>query len=278
MPQHACSWYQPAIDAYQLALMREFNKLGGKGIVQPLIYGTFQAYLRRYAILPHRTIIGIRLTLPRPCSTPMHLVQSFKDAESNGYTLGVKLVRGAYHPHEVAAHQAQQEGKKTLSISPDAFAPVWTAKEESDRCYNECAKVLLGKIQEDIEKKKGQRVGILFGTHNWDSCRLILRELVERGLGRSVGAEGEEPGVQMGDEVTERLTMGQLFGMCFRGWRTTVRVLIRFAGMNNALTDYLVNHTRSNAPMVIKYAFLSFLGFGSNQPLVDMCRMALFRR
>ena len=44
------SWYQPAIDALTLALMREFNSLGAKksrGQVQPLVYGTFQAYLRR---------------------------------------------------------------------------------------------------------------------------------------------------------------------------------------------------------------------------------------
>ncbi len=41
------SWYQPAVDAFQTSLMREFNKLDGKGSVQPLIYGTYQAYLRR---------------------------------------------------------------------------------------------------------------------------------------------------------------------------------------------------------------------------------------
>jgi len=48
------SWYQPAIDALTLSLMREFNSLdpnqsteGGSGKIQPLVYGTFQAYLRR---------------------------------------------------------------------------------------------------------------------------------------------------------------------------------------------------------------------------------------
>lgn len=48
------SWYQPAIDALTLALMREFNSLDQRsrtgGYVQPLIYGTFQAYLRRYLV------------------------------------------------------------------------------------------------------------------------------------------------------------------------------------------------------------------------------------
>ena len=45
------SWYQPAIDVLTLALMREFNSLDekkGRGQIQPLVYGTFQAYLRRY--------------------------------------------------------------------------------------------------------------------------------------------------------------------------------------------------------------------------------------
>jgi len=43
------SWYQPAMDAFQLALMREFNRCQeSKGQrAQPLVYGTYQAYLRR---------------------------------------------------------------------------------------------------------------------------------------------------------------------------------------------------------------------------------------
>jgi len=51
------SWYQPAVDAYTHALMERFNKtswlswaqtLGGSSSVQPLVYNTFQAYLRRF--------------------------------------------------------------------------------------------------------------------------------------------------------------------------------------------------------------------------------------
>lgn len=60
-----CSSYQPAIDAFQLSLMMQFNRpspvkqqsLRSRSSVttasspssfQPLIYGTYQAYLRRY--------------------------------------------------------------------------------------------------------------------------------------------------------------------------------------------------------------------------------------
>ncbi|KAK0449641.1 FAD-linked oxidoreductase-like protein [Desarmillaria tabescens] len=191
------------------ALMREFNKLGESSSVQPLIYGTFQAYLKR---------------------TPSFLEQSFKDAKAGNYSLGVKLVRGAYHPHETTAHQAFQAGKTSLSLSSDPLPPVWAEKWETDKCYNECAKMLIGELKQDLGGK-AQTMGILFGTHNWTSCDLILTELVGRGLAKRV--EGDV--VSLGDEVTERLTIGQLFGM------------------GDALTDYLVERTRSSTPMIIKY-------------------------
>ncbi|KAK0204224.1 FAD-linked oxidoreductase-like protein [Desarmillaria ectypa] len=207
--RHALPWYQPAIDALQLALMREFNKIGESSGVQPLIYGTFQAYLKR---------------------TPSYLEQSFKDAKAGNYSLGVKLVRGAYHPHETIAHQSYQAGKTSLSISSDPLPPVWAEKWETDKCYNECAKMLIGELKQDLGGK-AQTMGILFGTHNWASCELILTELVGRGLAKRV--EGDV--VSLGDEVTERLTIGQLFGM------------------GDALTNYLVERTRSTTPMIIKY-------------------------
>jgi hypothetical protein len=50
---------QPAIDAFTLSLQRQFNKLPSDGRssatndlngVQPLVFGTYQAYLRRYVV------------------------------------------------------------------------------------------------------------------------------------------------------------------------------------------------------------------------------------
>ncbi|KAI5120872.1 hypothetical protein M0805_008244 [Coniferiporia weirii] len=241
------SWYQPAIDAYQLALMREFNRLpsypssftrvvsaitgsslpNGQdgGPVQPLIYGTFQAYLRR---------------------TPDYLAQAFRDAEAGNFALGVKLVRGAYHPLEVAAHReglretGSAEVPKSLSISPDTLPPVWLSKAETDACYNACARVLVGRVRDELRGRSvggGERVpgvGILFGTHNWGSCEIILDELVGAGLAARE-REGKGEVVRIGDEVAERVTFGQLYGM------------------SDALTDSLVNRTRSTDPFVIKY-------------------------
>ncbi|KAJ4485303.1 FAD-linked oxidoreductase [Lentinula aciculospora] len=240
------SWYQPAIDAMQLALMREFNKVTSQGdesgpSIQPLVYGTFQAYLRR---------------------TPLHLAQSYRDAQVNNYTLGVKLVRGAYHPHEVIAHEtAHSHGQHSLSISPDPLPPVWTSKNETDRCYNECVKMLVGWVKDDIhsatstassaltvsvanwfankdhsERPRLPKISVLFGTHNWSSVKLIFSELVETRLASIAGENEEgEAVLKLADEVTERVTLGQLYGM------------------SDDLTNYIVHRTISNSPMVIKY-------------------------
>ncbi|KAL5534787.1 hypothetical protein ACEPAG_1251 [Sanghuangporus baumii] len=259
------SWYQPAIDAYQRALMAEFNRLPQpvlqsiftrtlwKGFrnsgspeqdyppVQPLIYGTFQAYLRR---------------------TPEHLVQSLLDAEAGNYALGVKLVRGAYHPFEVSAHatrmlaNSETETKavssgatvfSSPSISPEPLSPVWENKAETDEVYDVCARMLIKHVAQEIahihekQKRSGDmnqptvsRIGILFGTHNLKSCEHILDALVREDLATRSYEAGLEV-IHVDDDAAERITLGQLYGT------------------RDALTDYLVEKTRSSEPFVIKY-------------------------
>ncbi|EIN13286.1 FAD-linked oxidoreductase [Punctularia strigosozonata HHB-11173 SS5] len=234
------TWYQPAVDAYAHALMRHFNRLpstGGKWkqligstpvaapAVQPLIYQTYQAYLRR---------------------TLGYLQQSLEDARENGFALGVKLVRGAYHPHELAAHPNGKTPKdssdpslqvKLPSISPDPEPPVWLKKSETDACYNACLRVLVEGVAKDV-KARGRNgtptIGVLFGTHNTTSAELVLEEIVQHGLGsRTQGGE-----VVLSPEVTERINMGQLYGMCW---------------MSDELTDYLASKTKAASPFVLKY-------------------------
>ncbi|KAG5335773.1 hypothetical protein E4T56_gene13817 [Termitomyces sp. T112] len=220
------SWYQPAIDALTLSLSRQFNKLPSRenqntSAVQPLIYGTYQAYLRR---------------------TPELLAQSLADAKAGNYALGVKLVRGAYHSFEVAAHKAQFEGKPSHLLSSEPSPPVWLTKSETDDRYNACVRMLVRKIREDVDvqqrKGKDKRtgtpgLGVLFGTHNWESCDVILRELVKSRLAIKSGRNEEL--VMVPDDVTERVAIGQLYGMC------------------DDLTNHLVNSTVSNTPLIIKY-------------------------
>ena len=97
--------------------------------------------------------------------TPAHLAQSFLDAKAGHYALGVKLVRGAYHLFESTAHAehvgtiqaSQRKFSSSLSISNEELPPVWSEKEETDRCYNACARVLLERVKEQL--KDGRRRG-----------------------------------------------------------------------------------------------------------------------
>ena len=203
--------------------------------------------------------------------TPAHLALALADARANNYALGVKLVRGAYHPHEIAAHKAMAyDGRPLISISPDVEPPVWMEKRETDEAYNGCLKVLIKAVKEDVERcekavghtvvekisdvsnkgwfglfsisragntdiKKNERaakadkkpkktttalppasIGVLFGTHNWTSCGLILKNLVDAGLavtsdGREFKPEAAEV-VKISDEAVERIAIGQLYG------------------------------------------------------------------
>ncbi|KZP26013.1 FAD-linked oxidoreductase [Athelia psychrophila] len=247
------TWYQPAIDALSLSLSREFNRLppapasapswwpwsaaaekdtDGAGQVhgeQPLVYATYQAYLRR---------------------TPAHLLHDLALARRDGYALGVKLVRGAYHSYELAAFEAHTpassesasagsvgsapavtkgRGKTpSKSIAPTApYPPVWLEKADSDACYDACARVLVREVAASLSSP---RVSVLFGTHNWESCDAILGEMADTGLAR---VEGQR--VLVKGEAEGRVLFGQLYGM------------------SDALTDSLVFRTITQAPFVLKY-------------------------
>ncbi|KAG8714813.1 hypothetical protein FRC11_007044 [Ceratobasidium sp. 423] len=208
------TWYQPGIDAFVLALSREFNRPSSSDRFneQPLVYATYQAYLKR---------------------TPAHLARSIQDARDFGYLLGVKLVRGAYYDKETAEHPDLE--------SPDC--PVWAEKPQTDACYNACAKLLINELAKyyghssspSISKgwlaSPHTGIGLLFGTHNALSCTHILESLVDAGLA-SRTADGK---VIIKNEVEKQLCFGQLYGM------------------RDDLTDWMVQTVKANSPMVLKY-------------------------
>ncbi|KDN46400.1 hypothetical protein RSAG8_04344, partial [Rhizoctonia solani AG-8 WAC10335] len=214
------TWYQPGIDAFVLALSREFNKPSSSDRFneQPLVYATYQAYLRR---------------------TPAHLARSIQDARNFGYLLGVKLVRGAYYDQETAEHHD--------SGAPGY--PVWTEKPQTDACYNTCAKLLINELakyysqsgpqgiargdwaEKTLHTSTHTGIGILFGTHNALSCAHILENLVDAGL----ASRTTEDRVVLKDKVEERLCFGQLYGM------------------RDDLTDWMVQTVEAKSPMVLKY-------------------------
>ncbi|CAE6499008.1 unnamed protein product [Rhizoctonia solani] len=208
------TWYQPGIDAFVLALSREFNRPSNSDRFneQPLVYATYQAYLKR---------------------TPTHLARSIQDAQDFGYLLGVKLVRGAYYDKETVEHPESE--------SPNY--PVWTEKPQTDACYNACARLLINELAKYYGQSSSQSIskgwlasphtgiGLLFGTHNTLSCMHIMESLVDTGLA-SRTADGR---VIIKNGVEERLCFGQLYGM------------------RDDLTEWMVQTVQANSPMVLKY-------------------------
>ncbi|EKG12985.1 Proline dehydrogenase [Macrophomina phaseolina MS6] len=123
------------IDTWTLALERQYNRLETG---QTIMYNTYQAYLK---------------------STPDKLARHLADAQKHGYTLGVKLVRGAY----------------LASEPPERVFP---SKVETDRVYNSLAESLLRRRYADVLRpapgtgeEKLPQIALVLATHNRESIQ-----------------------------------------------------------------------------------------------------------
>lgn len=127
---------QPGLDEWTIALMRKCNQ--GK---KALVYNTIQAYLK-----------GSRVNAER------HITQAAKD----GWTLGLKLVRGAYIEHEVR------------SLIHDT-------KEDTDRSYNLIADMLISqKLPSGTDGLKFPSSALFLATHNAASAKKAIETHQQR--------------------------------------------------------------------------------------------------
>ena len=168
---------QDGIDKWTLDLQRRYNRADGA-----LVYGTYQAYLR---------------------STPMKLAQHLATARDEGFSLGVKLVRGAY-------------------LGSDPRHLFWAAKEETDRAYDGIAESLMRKQWNDMvtparlytgQQPAYPNVDLVLATHNHESVRKALalqQEQMRKGNKHIRLAHAQLMG--MADEVScELILAGQPF-------------------------------------------------------------------
>ncbi|KAI0127109.1 FAD-linked oxidoreductase-like protein [Xylariales sp. AK1849] len=122
---------QAGIDDWALEYQRKYNTVPAHA----LIYGTYQAYLK---------------------STPTTLASHLAAAAKDRFTLGVKLVRGAY-------------------LGADPRHIIHDTKEDTDRCYDGCAEGVIRRewnetlIQPD--DVKFPLVSLVLGSHNLESVR-----------------------------------------------------------------------------------------------------------
>ncbi|MGI8467497.1 MAG: proline dehydrogenase family protein [Pyrinomonadaceae bacterium] len=129
------SWIQNAIDNLAAEAMEKYN------LEKPIIFNTIQLY---------RTD---RLEF---------LKKSHALAKEKGYTLAVKLVRGAY-----------MEKERARAAEMNYPSPIQPDKESTDRDYNAALEYCLENVED---------TAFVAGTHNEKSVQMLSRKLEEKGI------------------------------------------------------------------------------------------------
>jgi proline dehydrogenase len=127
------SWIQKTIDELALNMMRFFNK------EKAIVYNTYQLYR-------HDKLAS--------------LVTDHTIAESEGFILGAKIVRGAY-----------MEKERKRAEEKDYPSPIQPDKASTDRDYNDALIYCADNVAS---------IAFVAGTHNEDSCRLLADLLNEK--------------------------------------------------------------------------------------------------
>jgi proline dehydrogenase len=91
-----------------------------------------------------------------------YFLELIRRAQTGGYKLGIKIVRGAYIEKE--RERAKRNGYRS---------PINATKKETDREYDKAVEIFIDNI--DV-------VEICVGTHNEASCRLLLKLMAEKQL------------------------------------------------------------------------------------------------
>ena len=132
------SCIQAGIHEWALLCMRRYNT---EEADEAIIFNTYQAYLK---------------------ATPSTLSKHLSLAQADGFTLGVKLVRGAYLNH-------------------DLRHLMWDTKADTDKSYDNISRVLLKQEWSDIVKGSGAfpKVSLCLATHNAASVRMA-KEMVAK--------------------------------------------------------------------------------------------------
>jgi len=144
------SWMQDAADDLVTQMMKKYNK------EKAIVYNTLQMY--RWDRLDY-------------------LKQLHEQAKTEGFYIGMKLVRGAYMEKEIK--RATEKGYAS---------PICVSKQATDDNYNAAVLYMI----EHLDK-----MAIFAGTHNEESSYMLMDLMQQRGIARN----------------DERVFFGQLYGM-----------------------------------------------------------------
>ena len=144
------SWMQNAADDLVLTMMQKYNKS------KPIVFNTLQMY--RW-------------------DRQDYLKKIHKQAQQEGFYIGMKLVRGAY---------MEKENERAIEMGYPT--PICASKEATDENYNAALNYMVNSIDS---------MSVFAGTHNELSTYLLMNLMQEKGLNKN----------------DSRIWFGQLFGM-----------------------------------------------------------------
>lgn len=150
---------QKGIDSWTLEFMRKYNRSG-----RAIVFGTYQAYLK---------------------ATPSVLANHLEHARRDGFTIGVKLVRGAY-------------------LASDPRDRIWETKTQTDNAYNEIAQSLIQR------KYSGALKAPEHGDKTFPSVNLVLAGHNSESVSKARAIRDEQ--VRLGEPRID-MVYGQLMGM-----------------------------------------------------------------
>src|SRR5690606_25533816 len=127
------SWIQDVIDDIAREMMQKYNR------EKPIVFNTYQLYR-------HDKLASLKA--------------DFYLAETDGFYLGAKLVRGAYM--EIERKRAEENGYPS---------PIQPNKEASDRDYNDAILFCLDHLD---------RIAFMAGTHNEESSLFMATKKNKR--------------------------------------------------------------------------------------------------
>ncbi|PWN32704.1 FAD-linked oxidoreductase [Meira miltonrushii] len=173
---------QVAIDHMFLQVLRETSKDAQSRSSRPTIFQTFQAYTK---------------------SCPERLEQAIRFSEANDCPLGVKLVRGAY-----------VEAETKRAVDSGLSSPLWSSKEETDRCYNHAIVSFIERMRTNIisQSSNAGPVSIMLATHNEQSAMLGLQErafLAREDRKRVFFAQLYGMGRELSQKVAQKASSGE---------------------------------------------------------------------
>lgn len=182
------TWIQAAIDDLALEMMRKYNR------DNCALCNTLQLYRKD------------RLA---------HLKARYEIAETEGFFIGYKVVRGAYMEREAARAEALNYEN-----------PIHLTKEATDRDYNAAVDFILEHLH---------RISLFAGTHNEESCYRLREKLAEKGFPNDYHKVWFGQLYGMGDHIS--------FELAHRGYK--VAKYLPYGPLRDVI-PYLVRRAREN--------------------------------